>query len=84
MAIEKERVDQLIKRLEEKGAKLACSRCGALKFELVGESIISIQDDPNMIVIGGLSLPVVLVACANCGNISQHALGILGMMRNPK
>jgi hypothetical protein len=81
MEIDKNRNDLLIKSLESKNAKLPCSRCGENKFEIVGESLIPIQTNPNSIVIGGPSVPTALVACSNCGNISQHALGVLGMLK---
>lgn len=81
MQIDKNRNDQIIKSLENKRARLPCSRCGNNKFEIVGETFIPIQSDPNSVVIGGPSVPTALVACSNCGNISQHALGVLGIMK---
>jgi uncharacterized Zn finger protein len=81
MEIDKSRNDLIIKSLENKNAKLPCSRCGANKFEIVGETFIPLQNNPTSFVIGGPSVPTVLVACSNCGNVSQHALGVLGMLK---
>ncbi len=81
MKIDKARNDLIIKSLESKNAKLPCSRCASKNFEIVGETLIPLQSDPNSFVIGGPSVPTVLVACSNCGNISQHALGVLGLKK---
>jgi uncharacterized Zn finger protein len=81
METDKNRNDSIIKSLETKNAKLPCSRCGANRFEIVGETFIPLQKDPSSIVIGGPAIPTAIVACSNCGNISQHALGVLGMSK---
>ncbi len=81
MHIDKNRNDQIIKVLEAKGARQPCSRCGAARFEIVGESNIPLQDDPNILRIGGPSVPTVIVACSSCGHVWQHALGVLGLLR---
>lgn len=71
-----------IEKLEKKGAtEKSCSRCGSHKLTLVGECIIVLQNNPNAFAIGGQGIPVTMVACSDCGNIWQHALGALGMER---
>jgi len=79
--MEKNRQDELIAALQRKGTTHPCSRCGGTQFEIVGESFISIQDNPNAMVIGGPSVPTVIVACSKCGHIWQHALGSLGLLK---
>jgi uncharacterized Zn finger protein len=81
MKIDKNRNDQIIKALEAKGASNSCSRCGESRFEIVGESFIPIQDNPNVLSIGGPSVPTVIVACSSCGHVWHHALGVLGLLR---
>jgi len=81
MDVDKSRNDQIIKALESKGASLPCPRCGQSKFEIVGETFIALQKDPSSIVIGGPSVPTAIVACSHCGNIWQHALGVLGLLK---
>ena len=66
--------------LVEKKAVQPCSRCGTNKLEIVGETAIPLQETPGQLVLGGPSVPTVIVACVNCGNIWQHALGPLKLM----
>lgn len=73
--------NKIIKTIEDKGAKLPCSRCGTNKFILIdGYFNNTIQKDLKTTALGGRGVPSVVVACAQCGNISQHAIGILGLM----
>lgn len=74
------RQQKAIAALEAKGAKLPCSRCGHSKFALVGESVFMMQEKPEEFVVGGPVIPVVLVVCENCGNISTHAAKVLDIM----
>lgn len=65
-----------IKELEKKGAILPCHRCGSTSFTLIDQySNFIIQDSPQGIVLGGTTIPIILVACSNCGAITPHALG---------
>jgi len=75
---------EIVEKLNGKKAALPCQRCGEGSFSVLdGYSKISIQNDfkdLNSTVLGGASVPVVLVACNNCGAITQHALGALGLL----
>lgn len=80
-----EEKDRALKALEEKSAKLPCPRCGNAKFFLAdGYFNQSIQENLEGITIGGPSIPSVGVVCAQCGFISHHALGVLGLLPTPK
>jgi hypothetical protein len=74
------RLNEVVKALKDKGVNSPCSRCGSVKFSVVGESNIPLQESPNMLVIGGPSVPTVIVACDNCGSITQHASLPLGLV----
>ena len=41
-----------------------------------------LQTEPAGLTIGGSSVPSIIVVCDNCGYMSQHALGILGLLDN--
>lgn len=75
--------DEIIKKLNEKGAILPCSRCGNKSFVLMdGYSKFYLQDIEK---IGGINLgdplvPVIGVICSNCGAITFHAAGTLGLI----
>jgi hypothetical protein len=73
--------ERIIAELEKRGAKLPCSRCGHRQFGLLDDfARIDQQSDFKNISLGGPAIPCVMVACNNCGNISFHAVGVLGLM----
>lgn len=75
------RKEDIIKALKERGVKLPCPRCGNQKFTLLdGYFNQTIQTELKGIVIGGPSVPTIVVACTRCGYLSQHALGALGLL----
>lgn len=74
------KLNQIIQALQSKGVEKPCARCGQIKFSVIGETNIPLQDDPNTFTIGGPSVPTILVGCDNCGNITQHASFALGLM----
>lgn len=53
-----------------------CSRCCGREWAIAGES--SIRLDASTV------LPVVLVACRDCGFVTQHARGTLGLLTQQK
>lgn len=82
--MEQKRLNELVDALTNKGVNLPCPRCSHAKFSVVGESLIPIQEDPNAFSIGGPSIPTIIIACDNCGYISQHASAPLGVMRGSR
>jgi predicted nucleic-acid-binding Zn-ribbon protein len=77
--MEKTRVDQVVSALKSKGVDKGCPRCGRFEFSLVGETFLPIQNEPNTVVIGGPSVPSVIIACENCGYVTLHASRPLGL-----
>lgn len=79
--ISEERKKEIVKALEDRGAKLPCPRCGNQQFTLLdGYFNQSIQTELKGMVLGGPSIPSVVIACNRCGFLSQHALGALGLL----
>ena len=73
--------DKFIKVLNDRGANLPCPRCGNTDFTLLdGYFNQIIQEEPKGIVLGGRTIPSIVIACNRCGFLSQHALGILGLL----
>ena len=83
--MDKRRQEQVIIALKEKGATQACPRCRNLEFEVIGESMITLNREPQMV--PGLpgyappAIPIILVSCTNCGYIAQHATRLLNLKR---
>jgi hypothetical protein len=76
-----ERKDKIVKALTEKGVRLPCPRCGNQRFTLVdGYFSEPIQGELGGIVLGGPTIPSIVTICTQCGFISQHALGALGLL----
>ncbi|XQA69534.1 hypothetical protein ACM9XB_18750 [Xanthomonas sacchari] len=68
--------------LQAKGVKLPCHRCGTRNFSVI-DGYVNYSVQPELsggIVIGGPTVPAVLVACDNCGALTAHALGALGLL----
>jgi predicted RNA-binding Zn-ribbon protein involved in translation (DUF1610 family) len=79
---EKQKISQ---KLFEKNVKTQCPMCGHNKFILTdGYFNHSVQANTNNISIGGPSVPTIAIICSNCGFVSQHAIGILGLLDNEK
>ncbi len=81
MKLDKKRIAQI---LSERGAMLPCHRCGNKSFSILDDyTKIPIQQDIDKIqdtILGGESVPAVIVACNKCGAITLHALGALDLL----
>jgi len=75
--MDKQRQEEIIKLLNSKGVIQPCPRCKNPQFELVGESFIQLNLEMDSRGVSHPTLPVILVACKNCGYITHHAERIL-------
>ncbi len=66
----------IISRLKEKNMNKSCPRCECLNFELVGTSYINLYKESwfSAYIKKDAIIPYVIIACSNCGYITQHAL----------
>lgn len=80
--IDKSKKENIIKQLNERLGKFSCPMCHKSNFTFVdGYVAISLQKDYKNIVIGESTfVPSVMIVCNNCGFISQHSLGVLGLI----
>lgn len=77
--------NKIIAALEKAGAKLPCPRCGNQSFTLLdGYFNQPVQAQLGGLVLGGPSVPSTVVVCTRCGYLAQHALGVLGLLPEPK
>ena len=75
--MDKARFEKLAAALNREGATRPCPRCGNNEFQIVGETFLNLQQDPNAITLGGPGVPAVMVGCSKCGCLFQHAVNLL-------
>jgi ribosomal protein L37E len=70
--------NEITKALQDKGATMSCSRCGGTDFGVLEgfpSSLMLLDTEQNSA--EASKIPAAGVVCNKCGNISQHALGVL-------
>ena len=81
--ISQEEKNRIAERLNQRfaGHGVKCPMCGNNSFALAdGYFLNVIQDNFNGFEIGGHAIPAIPIICDNCGFISMHALGTLGLL----
>lgn len=75
----------IVEHLSAKLPAIKCPMCGNDKF-VVADAYIrnELQKDFQNISLGGPSIPAVAIICGNCGFLSQHAAGVLGLLPKEK
>lgn len=77
----KEIVSLLQARLVKNGRELTCPMCGNNHFTVADAYFLNmLVTDLKAVPLGGPAVPAMSLICLNCGCISQHALGILGLL----
>ncbi len=72
---------KIIDILNQRIGQSICPICHKGHFSIVdGYSSIMLANNYHEINLGGSVLPYVMLVCDNCGFISQHALGSLGLL----
>jgi len=73
-------IARLSQALQSNAVPLTCPMCGNKEFTIAdGYTIQTLQDRIGTIQLGGPSIPCVTIICKNCGFVSQHAIGALGL-----
>lgn len=80
-----EEKQKIAQKLNVAGVKNICPMCGNNQF-IMGSGYFKhgIQNSLSDTVIGGPSIPVIPIICNKCGFISQHAIGVLGLLESKK
>lgn len=72
---------EIVSRLTSRIPNLHCPMCGKNQFTAMeGYFRPILQPDLANIQLGGLNMPTVAIVCNNCGFVSYHALGSLGLL----
>lgn len=82
--IEEKKKQEIAKRLNERVQNFSCPMCHKGQFTIVdGYVLETLQNDyKNLIIGGGHLIPSVIIVCNNCGYLSQHSLGVLGLLND--
>ena len=74
---------RLLDTLKERGVQANCPMCSNKNFVLMdGYFSNPLQGNPNAgFVVGAPTIPTIAVVCTNCGFMSHHALGALGLLQ---
>lgn len=74
----------VLRRLSDRKARAICEVCGQNQWQVIGEGdtahIVTFPVSTSFtegMAISGPQLPAFLNACANCGNLRFHAVGVL-------
>ena len=81
-----DKYNEITDALKSKQVNKPCPRCDASTFTVIGESEISVKQPSSGLLSSNvqLSIPTVVLACENCGFISQHAQVALGTLCQPE
>jgi len=80
-------IGALTERMQKKNRGFACPMCGNNHFTLLDSYIrndVQASLETAVITLGGPTIPAAAIICDNCGFMSQHALGTLGLMPSRK
>lgn len=76
---------KILEVLQEKRIDPICPICKKMQFTIVDGYITdNVSDDYKKQVLGGRVIPSFVLVCNNCGFMSHHALGALGLINNEK
>lgn len=71
----------IVAQLQARHVGTKCPMCGNPKFAIADGYITHpVQSSPQAFSVGGNAVPTVALICTNCGFLSQHALGALGLL----
>lgn len=80
MPSKQEVVEKITAALNERtGGQKPCVVCGQTKWIVVPKFVVAtVGNDPQQVMLGGQSMPLVPVVCTNCGNTNLINLLVLG------
>lgn len=79
--LDKKEKEKIIETLVRKVPSLECPMCHNRHFILAdGYTMLGVQDSKEHWIMGGSVMPVIGLVCSQCGFISFHALGALGLL----
>lgn len=80
VALTEEEKKELIDVLSKKGVKTHCPMCSHDEFVLNDGYTPNVVQTKKTGVMLGATVPSIAIICKNCGFMSNHALGVLGIL----
>lgn len=79
--MQEDKKQEIIAVLQQRISHLECPMCHSQSFSIIDGYILdNPQESLNSYSLGGNFIPSVAIVCNNCGFISRHALGSLGLI----
>ena len=76
-----EEKEEIRKKFVPKTTNLSCPMCANKGFSMAEGYFMNImQSNLTSLELGGQAVPTIGIICNNCGFVSQHALGALGLL----
>ena len=80
-----EQRNKIAQELTKRVGAFKCPMCNKGPFSIVdGYFNLSISESMRSINIGGTSIPMTALVCSNCGYVSFHALGAIGLLNKDR
>jgi hypothetical protein len=77
-----EQKEKIKSELLKKTPTLICPMCQNKNFTMAdGYFSNTLQSDYNVLALDGQVIPTIGIVCNNCGFVSQHAIGRLGLLK---
>lgn len=78
-----EQKNKIANELNKRISILKCPMCQHGSFVMLDGYVLQpVSENLKSITIGGSSIPMTAIVCNNCGYVSFHALGAIGMLNN--
>lgn len=79
--IQEDKKQEIIAALQQRIPQVECPMCHNHTFSIIdGYMLDNPQESLDSYAIGGKFIPSVAIVCNNCGFISRHAMGTLGLI----
>ena len=84
--IDKEQKQKILNELNQRLQGLTCPICQNQNFAMIDGYFYNYPqgNDFSSLNLGGQNIPTIAIVCNKCGFVSQHVLGVLGLLPKNK
>lgn len=80
-----DKIDAAVEKLNTFiGRSLKCPMCGCMRFEVCDgffTNEVKREDEMYSLTKSGVTIPTLPIVCLDCGFVSQHSIGVLGLLK---